>query len=139
MSSSMNVTIEDQRKNQTTAIAVDADLVNAYMDEVNLDQTEPVKLKIRIRDKDHTPYGYMKRTSSGYRVVVICTYTKPALSEAASYVVSNSLRHELRHVAQYQEEAAGGRKFDYNAWAETEAQAYGRQIKGQTDRYAIKS
>lgn len=133
----MRISIQDQRKGTVPSLHIDQDLVEAYCGMAGVDLSDQGTLKIRFRDGSG-PYGTTSQTSDGYRVVINIRYSKLTLSPNASYVVSNTLLHELRHVAQGQEKGWKALDPDYNGWSETEAREYGRQIKGDDSLYAVR-
>lgn len=133
----MQIEITDQRKSQVPLLHIDNDVVEAYCGIAGVDLNQSGTLKIRLRD-GNGPYGSTSPTSDGYRVVINIRYSKLSLSESASYVVSNTLLHEIRHVAQFQEKGKNGLSGDYNGPDETEAREYGRKIKGDQSLYAIR-
>lgn len=132
----MHIDIADQRKgSHPTLIEIDGDLVEAYCGMAGVDMAEDGVLKIRIRNGSG-PYGFTQRVKGGYRVVLNVRYSKTHLSEKARYVVSNTLLHEIGHVAQMQ----GSMPLDpdYHGWSETEARAIGRLIKGKDELLAVR-
>lgn len=131
----MHIDIADQRKNANTILKIDEDVIEAYCGMAGVDMAETGTLKIRFRNGGG-PYGFAKKISGGYRIVINVRYKKTYLSPEASYVVSNTLLHEIRHIAQMQ--GPKSLSSDYNGWSETEARKYGRTIKGQNDLYAIR-
>jgi hypothetical protein len=133
----MDIQITDQRKGQVPVLVIDHDTVEAYCGMAGVDLSGPGTLKIRIRD-GKGPFGFTAPCSGGFRVVLNVRYSKLALSESASYVVSNTLLHELRHVAQGQEKGWSALSGDYHGWSEVEAREYGRMIKGQPEMAAIR-
>jgi len=133
-----NITYQDQRKSQTTKIDADLDGLYILADKAGIDLSG-VDVRIRLRD-GNGPYGYTKPLGNNrYRVVINIRYKKSALSEAAKYVVNNTLLHELRHVTQMQASANGSKSLshDYDGWSETEARDYGKSIKGQAEFFAL--
>jgi hypothetical protein len=139
----MRIDIADQRKGDKVVplLHIDSDLVEAYCGLAGVDLSGSGTLKIRFRDwKPGLPYGHTETPSAdgSFRVVIHINYSKLSLSESASYVVSNTLLHELRHVAQGQEKGWGALSGDYHGWSETEAREYGRLIKGDQSMYAVR-
>jgi hypothetical protein len=131
------IDVQDQRKGSVPILHIDEDLIEAYCAIAGIDLTSGEVVKIRFRDGDG-PYGYTAPCSGGYRVVINIRYQKVALSEAASYVVSNTLLHELRHVGQGQERGWAALSSSYEGWSEVEAREVGREIKGQSDMLAVR-
>lgn len=132
------IDIQDQRPaGSVPVLHIDTDLVEAYCAIAGVDLTTGETIKIRFRSGSG-PYGTTSMTSTGYRIVINIRYKKVALSEAASYVVSNTLLHELRHVAQAQETEWALLDPAYNGWSETDARKYGRKVKGQSDMMAVR-
>lgn len=130
----MEITYQDQRKTKATEISVDMDNLYILADKAGVpDGTE---VRVRLRD-GNGPFGFTTKHSWGYRVVVNVRYHKHHLSDAAKYVVNNTLLHELRHVAQGQEKGWNALDGDYHGWSETEAREYGRTIKGQGEFFAL--
>jgi hypothetical protein len=130
----MQIDIADQRKDRTTSLSIDPEIVSDYC---KLAGVDPAKVRIRVRDEQGA-YGYTRPVAGGYRVVINIRYGKPQLSIEAAYVVSNTLLHELRHCGQGEERGWSALSGDYQGWSEVEAREVGRSIKGQTERYAIR-
>lgn len=130
------IDIQDQRPaDSIPVLQFDHDMVEAYCAVAGIDLPKVKSLKIRFR-AGSGPYGYTNDLGGGrYRVVINIRYKKVALSEAARYVVNNTLLHELRHVAQMQGPTALSPA--YEGWSETEAREFGRKVKGQTDFVAV--
>lgn len=128
------ITYQDQRKSKNTEIVADLDGLYILADKAGID-LDGVDVRIRLRDGDG-PYGFTTPLGgNAYRVVINIRYKKMVLSEAAKYVVNNTLLHELRHVTQMQ----GSRNLShsYDGWSETEARKYGRTIKDQAEFFAL--
>ncbi len=132
----MEITYSDQRKSKRTGIDLDLDTLYILADKAGIpDGTE---VRVRLRD-GNGPYGFTSHLGNNtYRVVLNIRYTKLVLSEAAQYVVNNTLLHELRHVAQGQESGWKALSGSYDGWSETEAREYGRTIKGESEFFALR-
>jgi len=126
----MDISIVDQRQGARTAVTVDPVVVEEYCRIAGIDLSAPGILKIRLRS-DKGAYGFTTKHSWGYRVVVQIRNPKRRLSEHASYVVSNTLLHELRHVAQGMLSGWHALSPDYHGWSEVEAREYGKMIFGK--------
>lgn len=134
----MHIDISDQREGDLPIIQIDRDLVEAYLGVAGVDLSGSGVVKIRIRKgRAGDPYGFTQPTKDGYRIVINIRYHKLYLSEAASYVVSNTLLHEIRHVAQFQQKGLSVSP-QYDGVDEVEAREFGRLIKGQTEMYAVR-
>jgi hypothetical protein len=131
----VNIDYSDQRSNKVTEIAVDMD--NLYILCEKAGVPDGTQVRVRVRDEKGR-YGFTEKHSWGYRVVVNVNYSKPQLSEAAQYVVNNTLLHELRHVAQGA--VVGWHKLsgDYHGWSEVEAREYGKKMQGEDEFYALR-
>ncbi len=128
------ITFSDQRKDKTTQIDADLDTLYILADKAGID-LGGADVRIRLRDGDG-PYGFTSPLGgNAYRVVINIRYKKLVLSEAAKYVVNNTLLHELRHVTQMQGTKA--LSHDYDGWSETEARKYGHTLKGTTEFFAL--
>lgn len=131
----MKITYQDQRNTKATDINADLDVLTTLAQKAGIPQGTEVR--IRLRD-ENGPYGYTKQLSpNAYRVVVNVRYSKPTLSEAARYVVNNTMLHELRHVGQAQESGWASLSGSYEGWSETEAREVGRTIKDQSEFFAL--
>lgn len=129
------ITYTDQRKDTTTEISVNMDALQTLADKAGIpDGTE---VRVRLRD-GNGPYGFTSQIgANAYRVVINLRYSKANLSDAAQYVVNNTLLHELRHVAQGQESGWQALSGAYEGWSEKEAREYGRTIKGLSEFNAL--
>lgn len=131
----MKITYQDQRNTKATEINADLDALHTLAEKAGIPQGTEVR--IRLRD-ENGPYGYTKQLSPNvYRVVVNIRYSKPTLSEAAQYVVNNTMLHELRHVGQGEESGWASLSGSYEGWSETEARKVGRTIKDQSEFFAL--
>lgn len=131
------VNIQDQRSVKTTKVSMSEAAIRAYCDIAAVDLSTAGELKIRLRDHPG-PYGFTQAlTNGGFRVVLNVIYDKEVLSEAARYVLSNTLLHELHHVAQAQQMGWGSLDPSHDGWSETEAREYGRLIKGHPLLYTV--
>ncbi len=134
----MQFTIKDKRHKQTPALGIDETLVGIYAEMAGVDLDDDVEVRIYFTDHGmSTPYGDTTPRPYGYRVRINVQYGKVEFSESARYVLSNTVLHELRHVAQMQANGGTISRHQYNQWAEAEAQDYGRKIKGQPNLYAV--
>lgn len=131
----MKITYQDQRKDKSTDLTIDQDVLRELAEIAGI--TEGTLVKVRVRD-GNGPYGFTAPCTGGYRVVLNVRYGKPELSAAARYVVNNTLLHELRHVGQGIESGWHKLSGSYDGWSETEARKVGRTIKGNEAAYAIR-
>lgn len=131
----MKVTYQDQRKNPTTKVAHNMDAIRVLCEKAGI----PANTEVRIRIRNGAgPYGFTSPVGkNAYRVVLNIRNAKDSLSDAARYVVNNTLLHELRHVAQGEESGWGSLSGSYEGWSEKEAREYGRTIKGQGEFFAL--
>jgi GNAT superfamily N-acetyltransferase len=93
--------IEDQRKHGKQPIHLDTDKFEAAATAAGIDISKVKSLKLRFRDLGEEQGVTTDLGGGNYRVVVGIK-PKKAYEDRHLYVVNNSLVHELRHVAQYQ-------------------------------------
>jgi len=129
------VDFEDQRSSPGAKVEIDPERLNAAMLAAGVVGSKNLKIKLRIRDQAKAgQQGMAQKIGPEEYRVVISVAPKARLENNHLYVLNNSLVHEMRHVAQHQEDPDMGFKYaqalksvgySKNPY-EAEARAFGR-------------
>lgn len=129
------VDFEDQRS-KGPKIEVDPERMNAAMLAAGVVGGKDFKVKVRVRDQAKAgQQGVAQKLGPNEYRVVISVAPKARLEDRHLYVLNNSLVHEMRHVAQHQQDPNMGAKYVkatqtvgyHNNPYEVEARFYGRR------------
>lgn len=128
------VDFEDQRKSGPK-IEVDPARMNAALRAAGVVGGKDFRVKVRVRDQAQAgQQGVAQQIGPNSFRVVISVAPKARLENRHLYVLNNSLVHEMRHVAQHQQDPDMSAKYVHfqqtvgyaNNPYEVEARAYGR-------------
>lgn len=97
------VHVRDDRPPGSTAVHIDADALDVALNATGVAVGPHTVIKVRLRPQN-TPgqQGSARRLGPDEYRVVVHVADKPKFDDHHLYVINNSLLHELRHVAQMQ-------------------------------------
>lgn len=99
------VDLRDDRPPGAAPLEIDADGLDAALEAVGVTVAPGTEIRLRLRVQSQPgEQGSTKRIGPDTYRVVIHVAAKPTLEDRHLYVINNSLLHELRHVAQLQQD-----------------------------------
>jgi hypothetical protein len=99
------VDVRDDSPAGSTPLTIDADALDAAIAAAGVTVSANTVIKLRLRPQTQPgQQGSTRRLGADQYRIVIHVAPKPAFADAHLYVINNSLLHELRHVAQMQQD-----------------------------------